>query len=224
MADWFIATEGVKVVKDSASLWPQIITAVSTIGAAMGGVALTHRFTLKREEAAAKEKLASERLFIATELIIILERFADECAQEAINEGETIIVPGGQNFRKGINSDPAPPDYEKVAGDWRSLPPMLMYRIRELPVLRNEAMRVITSTRENDTGMLDDYYPERQYQYAWLGLKSIGLARELRRICELQRSSFDYSSSWSPHAAMLDVLRRELKRRNREPKDDDFTL
>lgn len=26
MADWFIATEGVKVVKDSASLGPQIIT------------------------------------------------------------------------------------------------------------------------------------------------------------------------------------------------------
>lgn len=26
MADWFIATEGVKVVKDSASLWPQIVT------------------------------------------------------------------------------------------------------------------------------------------------------------------------------------------------------
>ncbi|MFR4188178.1 MAG: hypothetical protein ACLT24_29400 [Klebsiella sp.] len=34
MADWFIATEGVKVVKDSASLWPQIFTA----GAAFGGV------------------------------------------------------------------------------------------------------------------------------------------------------------------------------------------
>ncbi|WP_242389760.1 hypothetical protein [Kosakonia cowanii] len=38
MADWFIATEGVKVVKDSASLWPQIITAVSSAGAAFGGV------------------------------------------------------------------------------------------------------------------------------------------------------------------------------------------
>lgn len=34
MADWFIATEGVKVVKDSTSLWPQIITAVSSAGAA----------------------------------------------------------------------------------------------------------------------------------------------------------------------------------------------
>lgn len=38
MADWFIATEGVKVVKDSASLWPQIVTAVSSAGAAFGGV------------------------------------------------------------------------------------------------------------------------------------------------------------------------------------------
>lgn len=36
MADWFIATEGVKVVKDSASLAPQIITAVASIGAALG--------------------------------------------------------------------------------------------------------------------------------------------------------------------------------------------
>jgi hypothetical protein len=32
MADWFIATEGVKVVKDSASLWPQILTAVAAFG------------------------------------------------------------------------------------------------------------------------------------------------------------------------------------------------
>ncbi len=38
MADWFIATEGVKVVKDSASLWPQIITAVLSAGTAFGGV------------------------------------------------------------------------------------------------------------------------------------------------------------------------------------------
>jgi hypothetical protein len=31
MGDWFIATEGVKIVKGSVGLWPQIITAVSTI-------------------------------------------------------------------------------------------------------------------------------------------------------------------------------------------------
>jgi hypothetical protein len=65
MADWFIATEGVKVVKDSASLWPQIITAVSSIGAALGGVSLTHHFTRRREErATAAQQAVSDFLLL----------------------------------------------------------------------------------------------------------------------------------------------------------------
>lgn len=65
MADWFIATEGVKVVKDSASLWPQIITAVSSIGAALGGVSLTHHFTRRREErATAAQRPVSDFLLL----------------------------------------------------------------------------------------------------------------------------------------------------------------
>lgn len=69
MADWFIATEGVKVVKDSATLWPQIITAISSVGAALGGVSLTHHYTRKREERAVAAKLQSERLYISTGLV-----------------------------------------------------------------------------------------------------------------------------------------------------------
>lgn len=54
MADWFIATEGVKVVKDSASLWPQIITGFSSAGAAFGGVWYGQwRITQREKEAAA---------------------------------------------------------------------------------------------------------------------------------------------------------------------------
>ena len=90
MADWFIATEGVKVVKDSASLWPQIITAVSSAGAALGGVYLAHYFTRRREERAAAVKLASERLFIATELVFLLEQFAEGCTRLATDSGEQI--------------------------------------------------------------------------------------------------------------------------------------
>ena len=79
MADWFIATEGVKVVKDSASLWPQIVTAISSAGAALVGVALTHRFTRRREEATAARKRYDELYFISTELVFLLERFAQRC-------------------------------------------------------------------------------------------------------------------------------------------------
>src|ERR1051326_6498184 len=83
MADWFIATEGVKVVKDSASLAPQIITAVASIG-----VGLTHHFTRKREERAAAAKQGSERLYIATELGFLLEQFAEGSALVAADSGE----------------------------------------------------------------------------------------------------------------------------------------
>lgn len=78
MADWFIATEGVKMVKISASLWPQIITAVSSAGAAFGGVWYGQWRINRREKEAAATKLASERLFFATELIFMLERYASE--------------------------------------------------------------------------------------------------------------------------------------------------
>ena len=54
------------------SLGPQIITAVSTIASAVGAVFLTHHFTLRREERTAAAKLASERLYISTELVFLL--------------------------------------------------------------------------------------------------------------------------------------------------------
>lgn len=44
MGDGFIATEGVKIVKGSASLRPQIITVVSSAGVAFFGEWLTHYF------------------------------------------------------------------------------------------------------------------------------------------------------------------------------------
>lgn len=92
MADGFIATEGVKVVKDSASLWLQTITAVSAIGAALGGVGLTHHFTRRREERADAAKLESERLYISTELVFLLEKFAESCADVAADTGRIITI------------------------------------------------------------------------------------------------------------------------------------
>ncbi|MGS4670378.1 hypothetical protein [Citrobacter farmeri] len=120
MADWFIATEGVKVVKDSASLWPQIITAVSSAGAALGGVYLAHYFTRRREERAAAVKLVSERLFIATELVFLLEQFAEGCTRLATDSGE-------QNPEGEYTPTENLPELiiTNISGDWRTLPPGL---------------------------------------------------------------------------------------------------
>lgn len=122
MADWFIATEGVKVVKDSASLWPQIITAVSSAGAALGGVCLTHRFTRRREERAAADKAAAERRYIATELVFLLERYA--VAWVAL-EYFLIHELHEKNKTPVLN-------LSVVNGDWRTLPAHLIFRLRLL--------------------------------------------------------------------------------------------
>ncbi len=117
MADWFIATEGVKVVKDSASLWPQIITAVLSAGTAFGGVWYGQWRITQREEDAATAKLVSERLFIATELVFLLERFAQRCAPAA-----TATVEHDQDGRGEAEFLLPEIDYSPVSGNWRSLP------------------------------------------------------------------------------------------------------
>ncbi|EOP7090382.1 hypothetical protein N4K29_RS23845, partial [Escherichia coli] len=114
MADWFIATEGVKVVKDSASLWPQIITAVLSAGTAFGGVWYGQWRITQREEEAATAKLVSERLFIATELVFLLERFAQRCAPAA-----TATVEHDQDGRGEAEFLLPEIDYSPVSGNWR---------------------------------------------------------------------------------------------------------
>lgn len=206
MADWFIATEGVKVVKDSASLWPQIITAVSSIGAALGGVGLTHHFTRRREERTAAAKFESERLFIATELVLMLEQYAEGCTQVALDDG----------WKGSVQSEAEPyTDYPElnlsdVSGDWRVLHWRHMYRIRELPVLQNEARRAIEYAAEIPVPPLHkDYFRERQYQFTRLGIKAVILAVRLRRATGLPGTRLTGHDEWSAVSVFRKVWRRE---------------
>lgn len=195
MADWFIATEGVKVVKDSASLWPQIVTAISSAGAALVGVALTHRFTRRREEATAARKRYDELYFISTELVFLLERFAQRCVYSANESGEY-----DQDGRIRIEYSLPEINFESITGDWRSLPPGLMYRLAELPVICREAASSISAAFNEDTPFDGSYgIFELNRQSARLGLKAIRLSRWLRQLCDMpgDRLSDDRWSAWS---------------------------
>ncbi|MDI3438302.1 hypothetical protein QLG07_02310 [Erwinia sp. V90_4] len=208
MADWFIATEGVKVVKDSASLAPQIITAVASIGAALGGVGLTHHFTRKRKERAAAAKQASERLYIATELVFLLERFAEGCTKVATDDGER----DKQDFMRATQTRPEL-DLKVITGDWRALEPGLTYAIREVPVLKEWSDREIAGMEESEGP--PDYTNtilERKYLYARLGLKAILQARRLRKLACLPSTRLD-ATKWSAQNVLWRVWRNERKRR-----------
>lgn len=211
MGDWFIATEGVKIVKDSSGLWPQIITAVSTIIAAVGTVNLNHRFTLKREQAAAERKITAERYFIATELVFKLEDFAEACAAAAQDEGK----PDERGYWRAATRVP-PLEFNDVTGDWRALPASVMYRVLEFHVLQPEASGAIDHAFGHDSP--PDYswgFRERQYQYARLGLRALFLAKRLRKITGMPSSRLD-KYDWSPQNTMWQRWRKERKSRHKQ--------
>lgn len=76
------------MIREIAGLLPQLLTAVTTAGAALGGVCLTHHLTYWREQRAAAEKRTREFHSIATELIFILEVFAEACSEVAADSGD----------------------------------------------------------------------------------------------------------------------------------------
>ncbi|ELY6322373.1 hypothetical protein ACI49Z_003777 [Cronobacter turicensis] len=238
MADVVSVNAVVKEAVQQVSVWVPLLSG-------LGGVAITgfvsfflarqnHRYTLDREEAGARERLRQaqliekekrhkELIYISTELIILLEQYAEGCAAVAGDEGEMNNSVRDSEREPSVDY-PAPLNFESVPGDWRSLPAVLMFRIRELPLLRTEAMGAIKDAGANSTPPdHSEYFSARQYEFSRLGLKAIHLARQLRRKCGLPRSRLN-ASPWLPQPVMLNVLRRERKQRRREPEENDFTL
>lgn len=196
----------VQVINQGPGIWGNVATGLITAGAAIAAVMLTHRFTLRREKLASEDRLMKERHFIATELVFLLEQYAEDCARVANEQGSI-------NSDSKIESLTATPAIRmsEVSGDWRSLPAPLIYRIRELPVLQLAANRIISDVAEYSLPHLPGHYlGERQYQYAKLGLKALILAKRLRQEVFLQHSGL-LAAKWSPFHALWRVWRHERK-------------
>jgi hypothetical protein len=196
----------VQVINQGPGIWGNVATGLITAGAAIAAVMLTNRFTLKRERQASEDKLQRERYFIATELVFLLELFAESCASVARDNGlehEHAFAP----------TFPRPElDYSVITGDWRILPVRLMYQLRELPVLKSESDRTIDAA--DYTGPdYDAFFEARQYEYTRLGLKAIILARRLRKLAGFPDSRLN-TTPWSAQRVLWEEWRRERKRRS----------
>lgn len=203
----------VQVINQGPGIWGNVATGLITAGAAIAAVMLTHRFTLKREKQASEEKRVREHHFIATELILMLERYAEQCARVANDDGKP-------NRERQHEYEPvtALPELNlsAITGDWRVLKPLHMFRIRELPLLQDEADRAIEAEWENfDPPYHTPYFKERQYQYARMGLRSVILAVRLRREAALPVTRLA-DHAWSAVPLMRSVWRRERKWRAAE--------
>lgn len=213
----------VKAIAQTFSVWLPVISTLAG-GVLAGGVAilvtkLNHRYAREREEKAAEEKKRYEQkitddknekelLFIATELVFHLERFAELCVKVATDTG--------YEDSSGITRFSVRPEVlslTDISGDWRVLPRQLMYRIRELPVLQNSADRAVSAAEEHDDPPdYDETFYARRYQYTWLGLKTIILARRVRKLVGLPATRLD-ATPWSAQPVLWLLWRQERKRR-----------
>ncbi|MFT4291017.1 hypothetical protein [Enterobacter sp.] len=223
MSDVITDTEQVKAVVQGVSAWIPVISALAG-GVLTGGVALlvcrvNHRYALEREAAAAAERLRHEQqqtedkrqkelLYISTELVFVLERFAQGCARVATDDGER----DKQDFMRATVIRPEL-DLNVITGDWRALEPGLAYAIRELPVVKEWSDREIAGMEESE-GPPDYTHTmwERKYLYARLGLKAVLQARRLRKLACLPDTRLD-ATKWSAQPVLWQVWRFERKRR-----------
>ncbi|ENA1737039.1 hypothetical protein ABF227_002989 [Yersinia ruckeri] len=185
------------------NVWLPVLSGLITGGIALMGIYLAHRFTLVREQRAVQEKREAERYFIATELIFLLERFADACMQPAYDEGYY------SNGEFKYVSSPRPElDFSGVTGDWRCLPYSLVYRLRELPALIEHSQRLVSDTFENvnDPTDPDEGLFVRRDQSARLGLKAIILALRLRKLCSMPTGTMT-TGRFSAWPSLWQVLR-----------------
>lgn len=163
---------------------------------------------LLRDREAGEEKAARERQFIATELVFLLEEFAAGCALVSTDSGTEDS--DGYTLTTTLLPELI---LTAVAGDWRVLPPDMMYRIRELPVLHKEACSLVSSVQDNDSPPdYSDTLWERQYQFARLGLKALILAIRLRRLAGFPPTRLD-ATPWSAQQTLWTAWRLERKRR-----------
>lgn len=205
---------------DGISIWVPVLSTLSG-GILTGCVALlvsrlNHRYAGEREALAAAERhrheikvaqelLDKERLFIATELIFLLEQFAEGCARMATDSGE----PDQQGVYTPTENLPEL-IIKNISGDWRALPPRIMYRIHELPVLHNEVRRHLAVYYEDywEPPYLSPYYREHQFHYARLGLKAVILSRRLRKRVSLPETRLD-ATEWSAQPVLWRMWRKK---------------
>lgn len=183
-----------------------LITGLLTGGIALAGICLTHWLTQRREKKKSDDNTRRNRYFIATELVFLLEQFAEGCASVATDKGFE------NQQRVTVPSTTLPQlSYSAVTGDWRALPVRLMYKLRELPVLQSESDRTIDAVDFIGPDY-DEFFEARQYEYTRLGLKAIILSRHLRKLAGFPGSRLD-ATPWSAQRVLWKAWRLERKRR-----------
>lgn len=129
--------------------------------------------------------------WFATELVFLLERFAQRCLPVALDQGDR-----DEDARYKANYFIPELSYALVSGDWHSLPADLLYQLQQLEVLREESVSIVNSAFIESSPYDNDGIIELNNQASSLGIRSIHLPRQLRRLCSMSADRLE-DRKWS---------------------------
>lgn len=142
---------------------------------------------------------ARDARYLAVQVVGQLDRYVFACSEVVTDDG----LSQGQRDEHGyrvtqVKSPKFSP--ETLSVEWRSIPVNLLYEILDLPYKAEVATHIIEAASENaNPPDFDDYFEERQLQYANLGLLAAAIAVRLRKQAKLPERSVAH---WDPVAWM----------------------
>lgn len=159
---------------EGISAWVPVITALAGIGGAVGSQYVSHHFTAQREKRASEQKLASQRAFIGSQLMVILAGYSEECSHFSAAPGEesTVLFPR-----------PGRPDFSNIKGDWTALDGGILLRIQRLPLLQAQYERELEEVLDKLSEV--EYLPDAARLFRLLADESDRLIKQLMKLCNL---------------------------------------
>ncbi|UJB19198.1 MULTISPECIES: hypothetical protein [Lysobacter] len=176
----------------------------------LGGVLLASLLTRGRDKAAQAEQDRRDSAHLVGLVVPMLERFCQGCDAVAHDEGEYEGPPGEQTE---LAPQATTPDFviDALKVEWKALPADLMFDVLALPGRVDQANRIIAGAAHHDDGPdYSDFFNQRRYQYAVLGIDAAHLAARLRSHAGI--ASAEANLDWDAPKEMEAVKRLIEKR------------
>jgi hypothetical protein len=147
----------------------------------------------------------SDATYLAIRVVCVLDKFVEDCASTAIDDGE-------ENEKGESIARVTAPDSPTYPSDvnWKSINNTLMYKLLSLPASTERAANYVQNSAEDCFGPENGaWFEARTESYADLGLQAYALSRELRKQYKLPAVQF---LAWDPISRMEDELRKIVSR------------
>ncbi|MGC5887036.1 hypothetical protein [Ralstonia pseudosolanacearum] len=176
------------------------------------GVVVGAILTIAKDWLFLHKKNSKDREYLAIQVSCLLDQYVTGCSDVVGDDG----LCQGQTNRMGCHeAQVAVPHFEPnlLAVEWKSLPADLMSEVLSLPFKAKQVAEWLAGVSQySEPPEYEEWFEERQYQYAQLGIEAASLAERLRDHVKVR---FQPLVDWDPVTYMR-RRKEEIEQRKKE--------